>query len=175
MPKTIRTKAGKKIVDSNLLAATGVDGCIDLLDEADIEALLALEHACFDPRFYNSLLTLRTLQHFIGPANGLILLYKTAGRVAGYAQVTFKKNLSAGRFYSLAVHPDFQGTGVASRLFSGVEKLCVALGAPTVLLEIREDNHVLKKRYEKLGYRVYRTVPDYYADHAPALKMRKTF
>lgn len=175
MIKTIRTKAGKHTVDRAFLSGAGLDAHIHLLSPDDAEELLALERACFNTAYYDSLLTRATLAHFCGPANGVILVYKDEGRIAGYAQITFKSNLDAGRFYSLAVHPDFQGKGAGGALFDGAEKFCVAVGAPTVLLEIREDNDVLKARYERRGYRIYRKVPDYYADKASALKMKKTF
>lgn len=174
MPKMVLTKAGKHILDKLFLERIGIDPHINLLEMVDIPLLLELEATCFNPTYYNSLLTRATLLNFIGSANGVILVYREESRIAGYAQVTFRRNLGAGRFYSLAVHPDFQGKGAGAKLFQAVEKLCVAVGAPSVLLEIREDNHVLKARYEKLGYAVYRKVPDYYADHASALKMKKT-
>jgi len=138
-----------------------------------IPELLQLEEVCFNPTLYSSLLTKKSITHLIGSGNGFIIVYKQDNKIAGYAQISFRRNLAAGRFYSLAVHPDLQGKGIANILFSSVEKICKALDAPNVLLEIREDNDTLKSRYEKLGYKQYRLVKNYYPDGCAAIKMQR--
>lgn len=143
--------------------------------ESDINGLMDIETAAFDPALYNSLATKKSLRHLLRKGNALILLAEKGDRLAGYALVMFRKTSNKARFYSLAVHPDFQGQGVGSILFQAIEALCGSIGAEALLLEIREDNHVLKNRYEKKGYTPYKIVPDYYADGAAAIKMQRLF
>ncbi len=157
MSKIVRIHETTQVVTNEKLWEVGIDRRICLVEPKDINELLDLEQICFDPKFYSSLLTKSAVQHLIGRANGIILLGKQADRLAGYAQITFRRNFSAGRFYSLAVHPDFQGKGVANLLFKSVEQTCQILGADTVLL----------------GYRPYRLVKDYYPDGCAAIKMKR--
>ena len=150
-----------------------VDNHVFMMENDMIPELLQLEEVCFNPTLYSSLLTKKSITHLIGSGNGFIIVYKQDNKIAGYAQISFRRNLAAGRFYSLAVHPDLQGKGIANILFSSVEKICKALDAPNVLLEIREDNDILKSRYEKLGYKKYRLVKNYYTDGCAAIKMQR--
>lgn len=173
MSKIVRIHETTQAVTNERLWEAGIDRRICMVEPKDINELLHLEQTCFDPQFYSSLLTQSAIQHLIGKGNGIILLSKQEDRLTGYAQIMFRRNLSAGRFYSLAVHPDFQGKGVANLLFKSVEQTCKALGADTVLLEIREDNRALRYRYEKLGYLPYRRVTDYYPDGCAATKMKR--
>lgn len=173
MSKTVRINQIAQVVTNERLWEAGVNTCIFMVAPKDVTELLQLETTCFNPKLYSSLLTKSTVTHLIGRANGFILINKQQDRLAGYAQITFRSNLTAGRFYSLAVHPDFQGKGVANLLFKSVEQTCQALGADTVLLEIREDNKALRYRYEKFGYKPYRRVKDYYPDGCAAIKMQR--
>jgi ribosomal protein S18 acetylase RimI-like enzyme len=173
MPKIVTIYQATQVVTNARLWEAGIDTHIFMMTADAMPALLQLEETCFDPTRYSSLLTKTSIAHLIGRGNGFILIHKQEDRLTGYAQITFRRNLAAGRFYSLAVHPDFQGKGVANLLFKSVEQTCKALGAPTVLLEIREDNKALRYRYEKFGYKPYRRVKDYYPDGCAAIKMHR--
>ena len=173
MSKIIKAGFSTTTVTNNYLWRSGVDQRIFLCEQEDSQNLVQLENSCFDSNHYDSLLTTRSVHYLLTKGNGLLLLYKHEQQLAGYAQVVFKYNLFAGRFYSLAVHPAFQGKGIANLLFRGVEQTCLAVNAKTVLLEIREDNKILYYRYQKLGYQPYRYVADYYPDGCRAIKMKR--
>jgi len=173
MQKTVTINNVMQEVTNEKLLESGVDSHVFMMTNDMIPELLQLEEICFNPTLYSSLLTKKSITHLFGKGNGFIIVYKQDNKIAGYAQITFRRNLAAGRFYSLAVHPDFQGKGVASNLFLSVEKICKAIGAFNVLLEIREDNDTLKSRYEKLGYKEYRLVKNYYPDGCAAIKMQR--
>jgi len=173
MSKTVRIHETIQAVTNERLWSAGIDRQICMVEPKDISELLHLEQTCFDPKFYSSLLTQSAIQHLIGRGNGIILLSKQEDRLTGYVQIMFRRNFSAGRLYSLAVHPDFQGKSVAKRLVKSMEQTCKALGADTVLLEIRENNQSQRYCYEKLGYLPYRRVTDYYPDGCAAIKMKR--
>jgi ribosomal protein S18 acetylase RimI-like enzyme len=49
-----------------------------------------------------------------------------------------------------------------------------SLGCADVYLETAVDNEAAIRLYSKLGYRILRTIPDYYASHSlDAYQMRK--
>lgn len=173
LQKELRIKGRlARMNDKNVTHHSG-DITLRMATYDDVAALADLEKRAFRPDLYDSLNTPRTLRYLIGKANALLIVAELGGRVAGYAQITFKSNSDKARFYSLAVDPDFQGAGVGTALFSAVETVCRTAGARTLLLEIREDNDTLRNRYAKLGYAPYRTVADYYVDGAAAIKMQR--
>jgi [ribosomal protein S18]-alanine N-acetyltransferase len=171
--KEIKVNNAVKNVTNQLLWHGGIDPTVCLLEPEDIVKLLALEKICFNPKLYSSLLERSTVSYLLNRGNGFILVNKHQDVIRGYAQLLFRSNSSMVRFYSLAVHPDFQGKGIANLLFKSVEKTAVILGADTVTLEIREDNRALKYRYGKLGYKIYRRIENYYPDGAAAIKMKR--
>ncbi|CAK0747451.1 hypothetical protein CCP3SC5AM1_1430002 [Gammaproteobacteria bacterium] len=175
MQKIVRINQTIQVVTNEKLWEAGIDSRISMLTPQDGTELLRLEDACFDPKLYCGLLTQSSIANLIGRGNGFILLYKQENKLGGYAQINFRSNQAAGRFYSLAVHSEFQGKGIANLLFRNVEKTCLSLGATIVLLEVREDNKALRYRYEKFGYKVYRRIKDYYPDGCAAIKMRRKF
>lgn len=64
------------------------------------------------------------------------------------------------RILSIAVHPDFQGQGLATKLARlGIERLD-RLGVPLVRLEVRPDNAPAVRLYTGLGFRPHSTTRD---------------
>ena len=78
------------------------------------------------------------------------------------------------RIYSLAVHPDARGAGVAARLVQAAEAQAREDDTVAMRLEVREDNHAARRLYEKLGYAAFERVPDYYEDGMAATRMQKS-
>ena len=58
---------------------------------------------------------------------------------------------------NLASAPDIRRQGVATALLGSIE-------APEIFLEVRESNTVARKLYEKLGFTIVGTRPEYYDD-----------
>ncbi|MCB2053071.1 MAG: GNAT family N-acetyltransferase [Geminicoccaceae bacterium] len=144
----------------------------------DAERLAAIERAAFDPRVYDGLITADKFRRFArgGPTGAnaaLIVAEDREDRVVGYALVLFRRGSSAGRFYSLAVDPAAQGTGVGGRLFAAAEQAVRDHGATRMRLEIRADNHTLEQRYARAGYRHVQRVEGYYPDGCAALRMER--
>ena len=64
--------------------------------------------------------------------------------------------------HSLAVRRDLRRRGVASALLGGVLADAARLGAKRATLEVRRSNEPALKLYEKLGFTVSGTRPNYY-------------
>ena len=52
----------------------------------------------------------------------------------------------------LAVHPDFQRQGLATRLMAEAESILSELGCPKINLQIRKSNHSVRSFYESIGF-----------------------
>ncbi|MFQ6099825.1 MAG: GNAT family N-acetyltransferase [Anaerolineae bacterium] len=75
------------------------------------------------------------------------------GRVVGNASL--RRALERGSFFigNVAVHPDWQGRGIAGRLMEAALGEIAACGGRWVGLEVRADNQVARQLYERLGFR----------------------
>lgn len=172
MQKTIFLKNACAPIDDRLFAKLGYQN-ISLATAHDAGSIEALERAAFDTVKYDSLLTREKILHLVTKANALLLVARHNGNIGGYAQLLFRKTSAKARFYSLAVHPVCQGSGLGRELFACAEDLSCYIGASHLLLEIRADNDKLKERYGKQGYVVRRSMPEYYPDGTAALRMDK--
>lgn len=144
----------------------------------DVDALVAIENAAFDPAHYGGLqMTARSFRHHVRSKNFLLVAVQNTpeATVAGYALGFVKKGVPYVRFYSLAVGAEHGGRGAAWRLFEAIENAARDGGFRGVRLEIREDNDRLLARYKRQGYEVFAREADFYSDHAGAIKMVKDF
>ena len=66
---------------------------------------------------------------------------------------------------TLAVHPDFRGMGIATRLIEEVLVEAHEKGAKRAMLEVRTSNLAAQKLYEKFGFKVVHKRPRYYVDN----------
>jgi len=75
------------------------------------------------------------------------------GRVVG--NVSLRRTLEWSGFFvgNVAVHPDWQGRGIASALMKAALEEISARGGRWVGLEVRADNQVARRLYEHLGFR----------------------
>lgn len=137
----------------------------------DLDALLAIENAMFDPSVYDRL-TEEALAKLLRKPSTALYVWEADGRVVGYALgiVVAKKRIW---FNSLAVLREYQSTEAAKRLFAAVEVHALTHGLDTVILEIREDNRALLRRYKSMGYCEWKRLPGYYPDGSSAIRMLK--
>lgn len=138
----------------------------------DVESLVQLEQACFD----SDRLTRRNFRYLLTQGNALLLVDdgQGSGRLRGYALVLFRTGTSLARLYSIAVAPDARGRGIGQALIEAAEAASRDRDCVAMRLEIRADNAAAEKLYRKMGYRPFGTYPDYYEDHADAVRMEKS-
>lgn len=138
---------------------------------ADAESLATLDEACFPAadRF-----PLRVWRHLLGPArrrrSSLTILAEAEDRVVGSINLLLRRGSRVARLYTLAVHPDARGQGLANRLLG--EALAAAPKRCDVLsLEVRADNPA-RALYDRWGLTVSEVLPGYYRDGADGVRMR---
>jgi len=136
----------------------------------DIPALVALENRCFD----SDRMSRRSFLHMLTKAHGVLLVAEGPdGDLRGYGLVLFHAGTSLARLYSLAVDDRARGQGLGERLLLGLEGQAVAEGCVAMRLEVRPDNAGAIALYERLGYRKFAVLPDYYEDHSAAVRYEK--
>jgi ribosomal protein S18 acetylase RimI-like enzyme len=135
----------------------------------DLDALVAIEKRCFE----TDRISRRNFRYLLTKANAVTLLDEDAGVVRGYAMLLFNIGTSLARMYSYAVDPPFRGQGLGQGLVQACEALALEHDCVSLRLEVRPDNVASIGLFEKNGYRYLEVVPDYYEDHADALRFEK--
>jgi ribosomal-protein-alanine N-acetyltransferase len=144
------------------------------MQESDIDALVAIEKACFEAGYADKMMSREDFADALSEDEMEIFCAVDEGQVAGYASLILETD-GAISFDSLAVSPDHQGKGLGEALFRRVEQYCEESGAPQLNLEIKETNYALLKRYHKYGYKCFEVEPCFYADGWGAIRMLKRF
>lgn len=135
----------------------------------DLDALLVLEERCFE---YDRL-SRRNFRYMLTKANAATFVAEQQGRLYGYVLVLYSAGTSLARMYSLAVDADSRGRGVGAGLIAAAEADALARGCVYMRLEVRPDNEPAITLYQKLNYRKFGILDDYYEDHMEALRFEK--
>ncbi|RLP54659.1 MAG: GNAT family N-acetyltransferase [Ketobacter sp.] len=139
----------------------------------DLESLVILEQACFSA----DRMSKRSFRHQLQQLHNLLLVVEADAdgkkQLLAYALVFLRKGTSLARLYSIAVAPQAHGQGLAKRLLLEAEEQAAEQGRMFMRLEVRKDNGAAIHLYQRLGYRQFGLYPDYYEDHADALRFQK--
>lgn len=138
-------------------------------DLSDLDQLVALEKRAFETDRFSR----RTFRYLLTRANAISLVYELDSKVVAYCVLLFHMGTSSARVYSLAVHPDYQGKGIARKLMVAIEEHAVEHACVALRLEVRVDGTAAISLYEQLGYRKIGTVADYYEDGQAAYRYEK--
>ena len=130
----------------------------------DLEALLALENACFTAPW--------TAKHFEAELQGnpfsriLAVPHPQSGSaspsIIGYicAWIIFEEV----RFLNLAILPEFRRQGIAQRLIGEILGLAIHEKCHRGMLEVRESNFAAMKLYKSLNFKEYARRKAYYTN-----------
>lgn len=135
----------------------------------DVPALVALEARCFE----TDRLSARSFRRFLSRPTAELIVTAEDGSIRGYALVLYHRNASLARLYSIAVAPEARGRGLARALVAELERRALARGMTRLRLEVHVDNAAAQRLYREMGYREFAIRPDYYEDHASAVRMEK--
>ncbi|WP_417668303.1 peptidase C39 family protein [Pseudoalteromonas tetraodonis] len=154
---------------SDITIFAGADISIRPASASDLNALVALENACFS----NDKLSARSLKRWLSAKHGILLVAEHNAQLCGYGLVWCHKGTRLARLYSLAVLPTMQGKGIAKTLLKALEKATSERGRIYLRLEVAVNNDSAIGLYKSVGYRVFGQYSDYYDDHSDALRMQK--
>jgi ribosomal protein S18 acetylase RimI-like enzyme len=133
----------------------------------DLNALVALENRCFE----HDRLSTRSFRYFLTKSQAEI--WVVGAPIKAYGLVLFHRGTSLARIYSLAVHPEARGQGLARRLVTAMERSAVEHDILFIRLEVADDNHGALNLYRALGYETIRRLQRYYDDGHDGLRMEK--
>ncbi|MBK1701978.1 peptidase C39 family protein [Thiococcus pfennigii] len=136
---------------------------------ADLDALVALEQACFA----SDRISRRQFRYMLSRARAKTLVAEDAGQILGYVMLLFSKATAVARLYSIAVGAAARGRGVGRALVGAAEQAAWQAERPFVRLEIRVDNQASRALFEGLGYHQFGVLSDYYEDHMEAVRYEK--
>lgn len=139
--------------------------------ETDAAAIDAVEQSSFihagerfSPKRVRYLIRSRRNQLIVAEQNGTVV-----GWAAGFAWRRGK--LPWGRIYAIAVDPAARGRSIGKLLMQHLLNHLEREGADKVFLEVREDNHVAIRLYQKLGFARCCRLVNYYGHGLAALRM----
>jgi ribosomal-protein-alanine acetyltransferase len=136
---------------------------------SDLDAIDAIEAESFVyDRFPR-----RNLARMLASPTASFVLVEIGGVPAGYAAVLFRSGTKVARLYSIAVAPAFRGRHVAKRLLDQSEAIATRHGRERMRLEFRSSNVQAQRLYERSGYAVIASKPEYYGDGETAIRMEK--
>ena len=135
---------------------------------ADFPRLWEIDQLCFPPGIAY---TQMDLTGFITRRNAITLVaeLEPGGEVAppeaivGFAVAQPSRKI--GRILTLDVAPTARRFGLGSHLLQACEQRLHAAHCTEIYLETAVDNEPALRLYQKLGYQVLRTLPDYYPSH----------
>jgi len=137
----------------------------------DLEALCAIDRACFDPAVAY---TRKEMAALLGrPAAVAIVAEAAPGRLAGFVAARKHANRTA-HIITLDVLPAWRGRGLGRRLMLCCEERLRAAGVRKVRLETAVGNRRAQALYRSLGYTRIRCLRRYYATGENAWVMEKT-
>ena len=127
----------------------------------DLDAVLEMEQASFANPWTRDMLTWE-IEH--SDVSYFYVLRTTTQAVAAYC--SFWLVFHELHLNNLAVRPECRGRGLARALLTHVLREGARLGARRATLEVRRSNTTARRLYERVGFRVGGTRPDYYTEPA---------
>ena len=102
---------------------------------------------------------LTVVEHVAPFAGGFV--WEQDGRVVGNVTAT-PESMAAGRWFvsNVAVHPAFQGRGIARRLMEATLESIRQRHGRCVVLQVRTDNEPAQRLYRRLGFRRFDTIAE---------------
>jgi ribosomal-protein-alanine N-acetyltransferase len=119
------------------------------VETTEMMELVALDAQSFHPRWQNSLETLwrwrESLPYFV--------VATTDDSVAGYCYCSTSEP-GRGHLIRVAVHPDWQGQGIGTRLMAEAIRYFQQAGARHISLNTQEENKQAQRLYQRFGFRL---------------------
>jgi [ribosomal protein S18]-alanine N-acetyltransferase len=126
------------------------------LAERDLDEIVAIEVASFSNPWTRQMY-LRELQN---PDVSFLYVLRLPQLIAGFC--SFWLVLDEIHINNLAVRAGHQGRGLGTALLQHVLRVGASRGAERATLEVRRSNAQARKLYERLGFTVAATRPNYY-------------
>lgn len=143
---------------------------LDRLREAlpmDLDALMALEKACFSRDCFNKDFIAELLM------DEEASVWMCPGTAEAQAALVVIWKPDCARLFSVAVSPQMQGRGLGRALVAKAEMEARSRGYKELRLELRPDNEKAVALYERCGFQRVESLEGFYEDGTPALRYAK--
>jgi ribosomal-protein-alanine N-acetyltransferase len=137
---------------------------------SDLADLVALEESSFT---HDRLSRAQYRRHLDSESALVLIASANHRRFLGTAVVFFRRQARVARLYSIATKPEAQGKGVGSALIEAAEQAARQRHCQALRLEVRADNQIAIRLYERLGYTRIGQYAGYYQDGADAWRYEK--
>lgn len=141
-------------------------GAIRLCEGRDLERVVEIERSCFDEPY-----GFASFSYLLSSDPEGFLVAECDGRVVGYA--IGQVRAGTGLIVSLAVDLGHRGGGLGENLLTELLKHFQRKHVKTVELQVDVRNMLAIRVYEKLGFRVEKTLRRYYSSGRDAYLMTK--
>lgn len=140
------------------------------LQLADAPRLWALDQVCFQPGIAYSQAEIEAV---LRAANGFHRGLEMAGELTAF--ILTQRRGRRGHVITLDVAPECRRSGLGRRLMLAAEAHYEKTGAMGMSLEAAVNNAPALQFYARLGYRIERRLPGYYAHDLDGLRLGKDF
>lgn len=125
-----------------------------------LDKLFEIEEDCFDQEAF----TKQQISYLLSDHNTIALVAKVNSDVAGFviAQIEVEENTEYGHIITINVAPNFRRKGIATKMLQEIESFLKQRSITQIRLEVREDNNLAIKLYDKLGYQISGKLERYY-------------
>lgn len=123
----------------------------------DIDTIADLEKKCFVHPW-----TYENIRDELEKKDACFWLAIHENIAVGYGSVAVVSQI--GYMNNIAVLPDYRQMGIGEQLLRYIEEFCRQKQADSVTLEVRQKNIVAKNLYEKSGFVIRGSRPDFYRD-----------
>ena len=130
--------------------------------QRDIDALAETDRAIFGEGW-----TSRMFDDELTADGAYLTVAEDSGAIVAYASVRI--GADAAELFKIAVIPAYRRAGIAQMLYNDAEAFCRSQRAPSVLLEVREDNAAAISFYRKNGFTQTGLRKRYYGDCSAVL------
>jgi ribosomal-protein-alanine N-acetyltransferase len=137
----------------------------------DLDALFALDRACFRPGIAYSKTELR---YFLFHLRSISVVAEDESGIAGFAVVEFvlEEGRRIGHIVTIDVAPSHRRRGVGRLLMDALLGFCRQAGALSLRLEVAVDNEGAITFYKLMGFAETGRIRGYYMGKLDALTMR---
>ncbi|MEP6898332.1 MAG: N-acetyltransferase [Rhodanobacter sp.] len=137
---------------------------------SDLDDLVVLEDRTFD----NDRMSRDQYRRHLDSDSALVLVASANHRnFLGTAVLFFRRGSGVVRLYSLASQPEARGKGIGTALIEASEAVGRHRHCRALRLEVRTDNLLAIRLYERMGYRRIGSYARYYQDGADAWRYEK--
>ncbi|HNQ69379.1 MAG TPA: ribosomal protein S18-alanine N-acetyltransferase [Bacteroidales bacterium] len=138
-------------------------------EKKDIREILEIENSSFSSdRFSES-----QFIYLLFKAKAEFKVIKINGSVRAYLILLFRNNCKGLRIYSIAVHTQARGLGLASKLLEFTDNYANKNKYTHIHLEVRADNDSAINLYQKSGFKISGKKDTFYKDGSDAIIMIK--